>query len=92
MKFLLTFLVGALLILNIEAEWKNPSNNPFFKCGKFEYTDYCASCEATPTCTNRNPKPIIYQCQCFPACLCEKGYVREEISKDCILPEKCPKL
>ncbi|CAG9839243.1 unnamed protein product [Diabrotica balteata] len=61
-------------------------------CPPCEIWNDCDSCEPEPTCQNPYPNctGIVCPLMCFPRCLCDIGYIRDEISGDCVSQESCP--
>uniref|UniRef100_A0A6P7GMM4 Zonadhesin-like isoform X1 n=1 Tax=Diabrotica virgifera virgifera TaxID=50390 RepID=A0A6P7GMM4_DIAVI len=61
-------------------------------CPPYEIWNDCDSCEPEPTCQNPYPNCTGISCplMCFPRCVCDIGYIREEISGDCVPLESCP--
>lgn len=62
----------------------------YTSCGGNEHIDECGS-HCPHTCTNyMNPPVCPRLCGPHPACVCDDGYVRNEVSDLCIRQEQCP--
>ncbi|CAG9826718.1 unnamed protein product [Diabrotica balteata] len=54
----------------------------------------CAPCCPDPSCQiGPVPCPLLKYCdlECRPICRCNIGYLKDNISGNCVRPEQCPK-
>ncbi|GIY22819.1 uncharacterized protein CDAR_275911 [Caerostris darwini] len=68
-------------------------NDPQNTCGPNEQPvepDRCVKACSIPTCSNPNPDPS-QPCtgNCYSGCLCKDGYVRDDMSGNCVRPKNC---
>jgi hypothetical protein len=59
-------------------------------CGANEQFKTCGS-SCPITCQNKGNPPQICLTLCGEGCFCREGYVRNEWTGECVLPDKCPK-
>ncbi|KAF2879907.1 hypothetical protein ILUMI_26276 [Ignelater luminosus] len=75
---------------NISKRHNHPYVTEQLVCSKLEVKDPCAT-PCPPTCETPNP-PACPTFTCSEGCLCKPGLIRYEATKECIPPNKCPKV
>ncbi|CAH1115529.1 unnamed protein product [Psylliodes chrysocephalus] len=63
------------------------------ECGPNKHMG-CKPCcpESVETCQNTHPKPCNGYCtyECRPSCVCDVGFIRNEITDECVPRQQCP--
>lgn len=69
-----------LLIKFAESTTCQVENEVYSTCGTF----------CPLTCQNKDGPAFLCIASCAKGCFCDKGYIRDEITNKCVLPENCP--
>ncbi|KAL7011539.1 hypothetical protein ACKWTF_014308 [Chironomus riparius] len=67
-----------------EHKCPNPVNNPKWCPINEVYSDCSAGCQRT--CDTLN---AVFKCRCIPGCICRDGYVRSQITNQCVPIKSC---